>query len=435
MVLAPEASDTVALTGRSTVLNGAWTWFSDPRAVVDTDAGTSGPRLLAGAVTAVDGPGGGDVVVLWYDSGTGETGYVVLHESFEQDDHDGPALFVRPDGRYLAMYARHSTDSYTRWRVSTGPHDPTAWESERTLDNGAGATYCNVYRLADDGDGAGRTYCFTRSANWDPNVLVSTDDGSTWRDGGRLLTRGDGSVRPYLRYGSDGRRVHLTATEDHPHQYDNGVYHGFVEDGALFDSRGNRLAESVVDGGDSGDAPTPEDLTTVFESGTTVGGERLTTAWTVDVSVAADGHPVVLFQARVDGDADDHRFCYARFDGDGWRVSHLARAGPGLYETEFDYTGLAAVDPGNADRVVLSTPVDPRDGTALDHYELFAGETPDGGETWQWTALTPDARTDNLRPVLPAWEDGDALLWLRGDYHTYEDWETDVVARMGRSGR
>lgn len=55
------------------------------------------------------------------------------------------------------------------------------------------------------------------------------------------------------------------------------------------------------------------------------------------------------------------------------------------------------------------------------HYELFRAETPDGGNTWQFAAITRDSMLDNLRPLVPApsVKGRMALLWLRGSYRAY----------------
>jgi hypothetical protein len=421
----PATADGDSVPIGPTDRTAAWTWFTDERAIVDGDVG-GGPRVLVGCVTSGDARGG-DVGVRWRDFGAGTTGSCTLHERFEQDDHDCPALFLRPDGRYLAVYAKHGTDALTRWRVSSAPHDPTAWEPERTLDNGAETTYANVYRLPDDG-ATGRTYCFTRTTNWDPNVLVSTDQGSSWSHGGRLLRRGDGGQRPYVRYASDGAAIHLTTTDEHPRAFENGLYHGYVRDGRLFDTSGTVRHEDVLDGDAA--APTPDDLTTVFEPRTTIDGTELTRAWSVDVAVGADGTPVTVFQARAGDDPDDHRYLYARHDGGTWSVAQVAQAGPGFYEPEKDYTGLATLDPTDPSRLVVSTPIDPRDATALDRYALFAGATPDGGATWEWTPIDPDATTDDRRPLVAADDAGrTAIVWMRGAYETYRSWETTAVGR------
>jgi 2-polyprenyl-3-methyl-5-hydroxy-6-metoxy-1,4-benzoquinol methylase len=106
----------------------------------------------------------------------------------------------------------------------------------------------------------------------------------------------------------------------------------------------------------------------------------------------------------------------------------MAQAGPGLYEREDDYTGLAAIDPANVNRVFISANVDPRSGAALPHHEIFEGTTADGGAMWTWRPITFNSSVDNLRPIVPHWDDNHtALLWLRGAYTTFTDYDLDVV--------
>ena len=65
------------------------------------------------------------------------------------------------------------------------------------------------------------------------------------------------------------------------------------------------------------------------------------------------------------------------------------------------------------------------------HHELFEGITTDGGATWHWTTITADSTADNLRPIIPIWDsDQRALLWLRGIYTKYTDYDLDVVAMI-----
>jgi hypothetical protein len=62
---------------------------------------------------------------------------------------------------------------------------------------------------------------------------------------------------------------------------------------------------------------------------------------------------------------------------------------------------------------------------------LFEGRTPDGGATWTWTGLTADSTFDNIRPIVPRWDStGTMLLWLRGTYRTYTDYDLDVVGLL-----
>ena len=54
--------------------------------------------------------------------------------------------------------------------------------------------------------------------------------------------------------------------------------------------------------------------------------------------------------------------------------------------------------------------------------------TNDGGASWAWTDVTSNSDVDNLRPVVPIWDEHHtALLWLRGTYTSYHDYDLDVV--------
>ena len=396
--------------------NGAWSWFEDERAVVDPVRGT----LVVSSVADASGTGGmtrdGNVEVVTLDLATGDTRRTVLHAHLQDDDHNSAALYVRRDGGYIAMYAKHAAETLTRWRVAN-PANSAEWGPERALDHGVAVTYSNVYPGRD-----GRLYAFVRTTDLDPHLLVSDDEGVIWRPGGRLL---DGPGRPYVRYAADRTgRIHILATEQHPHAVPTSVYHGIVDDGRLLRSDG-----TVIDPDLSDDvAVRPEHLTKLFPAS---GEER---AWTVDLQVDGQGRPYAV--ASVHGAEAGNDYWYSWFDGATWRSHFLAPAGSALYRGQSFYTGLVALDPGDPGRVVVSTDVHPETGVPLisaadgqQHHELFEGITPDEGATWRWTAITADSTADNLRPIIPIW-DGDqrALLWLRGVYTKYTDYDLDVVA-------
>lgn len=419
------AGELILLTGTTAAPNGAWSWFSSERAIVDTDV-PGGPRILVSSVSAApDGDAeSGDVDVHWYDVGSGRQGSYELHDRLERDDHDNAALLLRPDGRYLAVYSRHGSDHLTRYRITVRPHDPTEWQPEMTVDNGAGTTYSNVHHLQRDNDGVGRTYNFTRTKNWDPNVLISKDAGGTWASAGKLLTEGDRSARPYVRYASSDQRIHFITTEQHPRNFDNSIYHGYVQNGRLFASSGETVDANIFDA----QAAKPADLTAVFRTGESVGSTVMRRAWTIDVAIDGDGRPVIVFQTRANDDANDHRFFYGRFDGQQWHIHQVAKAGGYLYETEQDYTGLVAIDPSSPQTLYLSTNVDPRDGSVLEHYEIFRAVAEDGGANRRFSAITWDSTMDNLRPIVPSGDDQrTVLLWMRGTYESYRQWDTQVV--------
>ncbi len=433
--------------------NGGWCWFQDERAIV------AGEKLFFGSVAGGDraGVSAGDVVVTSRDLRTGQTESTTLHARFQTDDHDVPALLALSDGRLLATYQSHGrTQGFIgpdlmRWRRTLRPHDISAWTEERTLPVGGSVSYSNLFRLNAE---SGRILLFHRGVGFNPNYLVSTDDGATFTYGGRLLSwprrpehdprfTGISGGRPYLKYAQQGGdKIHFVATEDHPSSYDNSLYHAFIRGGQLHHSDGrvigplSRTAET---------ATRPTDLTCVYR------GDVDHVAWMCDVHLDRDGRPRVVFSVQRGGaagrgkrnnstDGMDLRYHHARWDGAAWQVHEIAHAGTRLYAGEDDYSGLAAIDPQQPDTVFISTNADPKTGAPLisatdgrRHWEIFRGESSDLGRTWEWTAITRDSTADNLRPIIPIWSEAGGrriVLWLRGTYRKYTDYDLDVVGLL-----
>lgn len=417
--------------------NGAWCWYQDERVVVDPVSGT----MLIASVAAADGAGGkpraGNVDVVTYDL-AGATSERVTIDEIGQDDHNVPALLLRPDGRYLAMYTNHNADKLSRYRVSAGPHDGSTWEAKQVfdwkaeIDSNFNTTYSNLFYLSAED----RTYNFARADQRSPNMLTSTDQGDTWTHAGWLTQSGNvGYVNGYFKYASNGvDRIDFLATEHHPRDYNTSVYHGYLKGGKLYGSDGTLVDDDAFDEV----APAPSAFTPVFVAGSQVGGEPLTHAWLSALRLDAEGRPYAILTARAndvpeDTNFADHRFMYARFDGTSWSVHPLAQAGAALYDREEDYTGLGALDPHDPNRVFISTAIDPRTKKPTEKHEIYEGATADGGATWRWTALTEASPVDNLRPVVPVWDGkSTAVLWLRGTYSNMNHYDLAVVGIIRR---
>lgn len=419
--------------------NGAWSWFMDPRVIVHDG------RLIAGSVRAVGNnqanvsdPRWGNVEVSVYDIATGKTDTAVLHPHLEQDDHDAPAFLVRQDGRYLAVYSKHAKERRMYSRISE-PHNPLVWgpasawatpgEDAPGVRNNA--TYANLFRMPN-----GRIYNFIRAYRHDPNYMFSDDDGTTWTYGGRWLY-GRGGYSPYLKFAHDEKgTVHFVATEDHPRNFDNNLYHGYLRDGVLYHSNGTKVGTLST----STEATIATwDFTRIFES------DPDHVAWMVDIELDTDSRPYVLFSTQRDGrglpphqGGMDLRYHYARWTGTTWRQEEIAHAGRRLYPYEDDYSGLGALDPNDPSVVYISTDADPVTGAPLisaadrqRHYELFRGERAASGN-WAWTPFTRHSTADNLRPVIPHWNDPrTAIVWMRGSYvQNQGEWYSAIVAAI-----
>jgi hypothetical protein len=426
--------------------NGAWSWFMDERVLVDRG------RLLVGSVRASGRfddrhrPGWGNIELAVLDLASGRVDRVVLHEGFEQDDHDAPGLLVLPDGRYLAVYSKHGQETTFYQRVSLEPGDPFRWGPVQEIRTPGGArsfggdsvTYANPIVLSAENH---RLYLFHRGLGADPNYLLSDDGARSWRYGGRLF-RGRAGYSPYTKYAANGRdTIHFVATENHPRNFDNSLYHGFIRGGQLHQSDGRVMGPLSAD---TNAAFGVWDFTRLYQGGPT------NVAWMIDLHLDAAGRPVVLFSTQRDGaglpmgaGGYDHRYHYARWDGERWQEHEIAYAGTRLYPGEDDYTGLGAIDPQNVNVVYISTDADPVTGQPLisravyrRQHELFRGVTSDGGQTWRWTPVTANSPTDNLRPLVPVWPDAagrTVLVWMRGTYQVNRgEWTTAVTASILR---
>jgi hypothetical protein len=409
--------------GKPIVLNdnSSWCWFQDERAVLD------GNNLLFTGVTRE-----GKNTVTQYNLKTGKsvTREINVHP-FKPDDHNAGALLIRPDKRYLTVYAQHGGEPRMRYRISSRPGDITEWGPEMSAETGAKTTYSNVFRLSENDT----VYNFHRGIGNDPNYMVSADDGETWHYGGRLFSF---HGRPYVRYTSDTRkRIHFITTEEHPRHYNNSIYHGYIEDGEMFASDGARVG--AVSKNEKTEI-SPQDFTCVFDSDRET---RKDVAWTQDIELDENGYPYIVFSVTKDpiklGETKntqeggfDHRYHYARWDGQQWHEYEIAYAGPRLYAGENEYTGLITLHPEDPDVVYISTNVDPTSGKPLrtdgrGHREIFRGATSDKGASWRWTAITKNSDQDNIRPIVVASQDYEVVLWLTGRFTTFKDYDLKVL--------
>jgi hypothetical protein len=360
---------------------------------------------------------------------------VELYDRLQQDDHNSPAFVLRPDDRLLTLFARHGDDSLFYYRTSE-PDNWSEWSPMRTFipTNKTRLTYSNVFLLPTEQN---RIYNFFRGLddNFKPSYVYSDDLGETWNVGNIFINvPSEFRHRPYVRYASNNEdQIHFFYTEGHPRRYDNSIYHMYYQNGMLHQSDGTPI-RSLSDG-----LRMPEEGTLIFQ------GDSNNVAWTADIELDDQNQAYVAYSVQVDGAGLDYgeggldlRYRYARWDGTRWQNHPLAYAGTRLYAGEDDYTGLVALHPRNPDILYISTNADPVTGAPLmseadgkRHYEIYRGHTPDGGATWHWTAVTEHSEVDNLRPIVPEWDSGrTALLWLRGTYRTYTDYDLEVMLLM-----
>ncbi len=409
--------------------DGGWCWFEDERAIVHDG------KLILGTIASGshDIARRGNVEVVTYDLATGALHRSVLRERFQYDDHDSPALLVLGDGRILAMYCKHGGENLIYYRVTARPGDTTAWEEEQTFvpSPSSHVTYSNLFRLTEENEGRGRLYNFFRGydATFKPSWMTSDDEGQSWTARGVWIHfESPVKHRPYVKYASDGRgTIHFIFTEAHPRDYDNSIYHAYYSNHAFYRSNGEKI-KAVDDG-----PVTPEEATRVFA------GDAQNVAWTSDLHLDGAGRPVMVFSVQKDSGGlksghpqagHDLRYHYARWDGAKWQSAQVAYAGSRLYVGEDDYTGNICIDPYRTNVVYLSSNVDVATGrpNASGHYEVHRAVLDPSGKNPAFECLTPNATEDHLRPIVP-WGRSDTsfVLWLRGKYHAFTNYDLDVV--------
>jgi hypothetical protein len=465
---------------------GAWTWYTDERAIVDSNNG----HVLVNSVgfsPTVGGTFPGQVDVVDFDPTTGRrvttrlSNQVQGNPQIQNDDHNVGALLVLPDGRYLAMYANHGNsgglgDRWSRWRVSTNPGDSTSWSTEQLFDwraevpgaiesgtqNAGNVSYHNLFYLSaeDQVYNISRSYgrLSTNGATQNmPNIMRYDMNTNSVEWAGQVLESVAQGYSAYPKYASNGvDRIYFISTETHPRDFNNSVYSGYIENGQTFDMLGSVIDSDIFDNGTaaggSGIVPDVTDFTLVQAPDPL--GQGYNRLWTVDLNLDAEGQPMGLYISRWNPDGStsagsttnpiDHRLHFAHWNSltEQWETHEVARMGNRLYRgqniSEQDYTGNAALVPGDPSTVYISTPYDPRDplgATFTTSYEIYKGVTADGGMSWNWTAVTENSVVDNLRPIIPDPHGGPTtVIWFRGTYTTAQSIDAAVVGIVERSG-
>lgn len=406
--------------------DGGWCWYQDPRAIIQNG------KLIIGGVSGQSG----DVKVSVYDLKTQQDlGTVVLHEKFQRDDHNAPAFYVRPDGRLLAVYAKHSIGKIHYYRISD-PSDYLKWGPEQQFVHDcrtkSGFSYMNLYYLENEE----LLYNFFRGGNtYNPTFITSADQGDSWGHSTHFIVdEVKDRQRPYARYMQrDPNTVGVMFTEAHPRKFGTSVYYADFRNGAFYKAGGTKIK-------DLADGPLkPSEAELVYQGSAThkkpKGSESVpNSAWTAAGAIDAKGYPHIGYSLYLNN--NDHRFRIASWNGKKWVDREIAYAGRCLYPRESSYTGLFAFDPSDPDRVAISTDVDPNTGTdLLGKHEIYVANVRanPARSAIAWNPLTSGSTVRNIRPIIVSGEGYSVLIWLRGPWNTYTNYQSDVVGIVLKS--
>lgn len=407
--------------------DGAWCWFSDPRAIYTQQK--NGP-VITGWVSK-----SGDVMAASLDLKSGKVTESKLYSRLEIDDHDNPAFLELPDHRILAQYTWHGGSKSSMGVIqntTAQPLDVSTFsdavvfkpQTPDLLKKFVRETYAyaNPMLLHDEKD---KVYSFGRWVGYKPNFMTSVDGGTTWSDPSVVITSQvlNTNNRPYVKYFSDGKsKIHLIFTDGHPNAEPlNSVYYCYYEKGAFWRADGSRIA--TVD-----QLPFhPSDASVVYKATPEAGK-----AWIFDVVVDKKGRPVVAYTRYPTN--QKHQYYYAVYDKGEWVNSHLVDSGSwfpqtpeGTKEREENYSGGLTLDPINPSVVYFSHEVN-------QVFEITRGETRDLGKTWKFTPITQNSKLDNVRPIVPRYKkknDPTVLLWMQNKkYVHYTEYDCSILYRV-----
>lgn len=402
------AASDVAISGLSAApfsasADGAWCWFSDPRAVYYND------HTYIAYVKS-----NGDIAIRSYDHATHVTSAeTVLHATLEVDDHDNPAILVRAsDHKIIVFYSKHDgADKVIYERISSNPEDISAFAAETTIDPASGAalySYVNPVQLT--GEASSPIYLFYRRhdlafANARLAYTKSTDGGVTWS--AQTLV----ADVTYHKVAQNGNARIDFAVSNHPGDpVDHGIYHFYYQGGNYYQTDGTLISAGLP--------LAVGDLTQVYDGSTTAG-------WVWDVAIdRSTNYPVVVY-ATFPGGVVDHRYNYGQWSGASWVTNQIAAEGGGtIYAApgaQDYYSGGVVLDHENPQIVYLSKIVGGQ-------FEVYQYWTVDGGTNWQNIALTTGSASKQIRPVAVRNHANDLrVVWLSGTYTTYTNFALSIL--------
>lgn len=399
--------------------DGAWCWFSGPRAIYlhnQSDA------ILTGWVDSV-----GSIKAALLNPETHQVQVQTVASKLDQDDHSNPAFAQLNDKQVLMTYTMHFDEVVRASKLTVDgdsltfqtPVEYTVFDQEQyDLYPQKGVGYANPFTLSEDN---GRVYVFGRWTGYKPNMMWSDDNGETFTKGKVLITNKpfNGRNRPYVRYYSDGKsKIHILFTDGHPRNEPlNSVYYAYYEKGAFWRADHSKIC-------DVENMPfEPNEASIVYQA-----TEENGRAWVYDLAVDKKGNPVVLY-ARYP-DEETHLYHYAAFDGKQWNDTKLCHSGKwfpqtpeGETEPEPHYSAGMSFHPLKPEIVYLSREVN---GV----FEIEKWQSRKKGQQWKVTPLTQNSEFDNVRPIVPknmVKGDKPVVLWMVNEkYVHYRDYKTRI---------
>lgn len=378
--------------------DGAWCWFSDPRAIyVDN-------KVYGGFVDKE-----GSIWAFSYDPVSQQREQYKLKDKFNYDDHANPSIMKLPDNRLVIYFSAHggTVNSPIYYAISKNPADISSWDDLQTIDpkmsGKLGTCYTNSAMLSDENN---RTYLFFRGRNFKPTYVFS-DDMKTWSNPVSFVVNDSiygESGRPYMKVTTNNKdKIFFAFTDAHPRdRATNSIYFMYYKGGKLYKADGTVISDKFG-------SVTPSMADNVYDATKT-----FDKAWIWDIAFDENENPVLVY-ARFSHARSIHSYWYAKWDGKKWNNIKISDAAQyfmrndynnkNYLETEENYSGGVYLDHENTNVVYTSRPIN--NVFEIEKWTL-------NNDKWDVEAITEDSERDNIRPfVIRNHKEGQpSVLWM-----------------------
>ena len=191
----PKAGEQFAALSKDAM----YTWYAEPKAIYYE--GVHKRTYMAwNSSTGTKG-------IAYYDHDTKDTVVTTLPKvPYGADDHNHPAIIMRPDGKLMVFCTGHDGGEITEF-IAKNPEDISAWEPASYPAKNSWFCYPNAMFLKSEAD-SGRFYLFFRDSLLEPWFTTSDDWGKTWKNPRYHLfhvsTYPNDAYKPYVKYASNG---------------------------------------------------------------------------------------------------------------------------------------------------------------------------------------------------------------------------------------
>lgn len=394
MTVYPYAEDYQVITR-----DGAWCWFSDPRAIYVDD------KMFGGFVDKE-----GSIWAFCYDPSTCQSKQYKLFNKLDYDDHANPSIMALSDQRLVLFFSAHggTKNSPIYYAVSKYPSDISSWEEVQEInpemEGSLGVCYTNPVMLSDENN---RVYLFFRGRDFKPTCIY-TDDLKTWSQPINLVRNDPGygqGGRPYTKITTNHKdKIFFAFTDAHPRdRATNSIYFMMYKNGKICKAYGTVVSETLG-------SIIPSQVDKVYDATRT-----FDKAWIWDIAFDESEKPILVYARFSDRD-NKHSYWYARWNGIKWENHKITDAGQWFQRTEYvkekpeyecNYSGGVYLDHENPNILYTSRPIN-------DRFEIEKWTFTGGKQKWITEAITYQSEKDNVRPFVVRNHRGSqpSVLWM-----------------------